>query len=321
MQRHDGMSVAIAIATLATGCTNDENRITDDIAGTDQPGTSHEPSSETTTTTTNETNTTTLTTTNTTVDADSTEATGTTPGGTADSDTTAGRGSTTGSPTDASSDTTTEGASSGMPLHEESFEGLDGAAWPAPWTPAGTAVVSATLDDGRGRLVGETGRVARMALPGFLETDVDVTITVAFDDWTRQGFGFYVRQNGGALQETMPPGQGYATYVEGGYLQSIGIWRETNGVEELLQAADVPGGMLAAGIPYHLRLQCQQEGASTRLRTRIWAMGEPEPDVWQVDLVDDTPELQGTAGSFALDVYNYDGMGGVLVDDLRADAL
>lgn len=315
MQRHDGMGVAVAIATLMTGCTNDGDLTNEDPTGTDQPGTGHEPN--TTTTTANET-TTATTTENTSVGSESAEDTGTTLSAT-DSDTTAVSESTTG-PTDASSGTT-GGSTFGMLPHEESFAGASGGPWPPPWTPAGTAVSSATLEDGRGRLVGETGRVARMALPGFTETDVDVTITVAFDDWTQQGFGFYVRQNGGALQETSPPGQGYAAYVEGGYLQSIGIWRETNGVEELLQAADVPGGMLAAGLPYHLRLQCQQEGASTRLRTRIWATGEPEPDTWQVELVDDTPVLQGTAGSFALDVYNYAGQGGVLVDDLRADPL
>lgn len=315
MQRHDGMSVAIAIATLAMGCTNDGDRTSDDAAGTDEPQTSSE--TNTTTTGTTITTTTALTTTNTTVVTDSAETTGTTIAGTGSVDTTAGGGSSVGT-TDGGS---TTGSSFGMLPHEESFEGPDGGPWPAPWTPAGTGVVSATLEDGRGRLVGQTGRVARMTLPGFAETDVDVTLTVAFDDWTQQGFGLYVRQNGGALQETVPPGQGYAAYVEGGFMQSIGIWRETNGVEELVEATGVPDGALVAGMPYHLRLQCQQEGALTRLRTRMWPVGEPEPETWQIDLVDDTPVLQGTAGSFALDVYNYAGTGGVLVDDLRADPL
>jgi large repetitive protein len=320
MQRHDGMGVALAMAMLITGCTNDGDRTTDDAAGTTEAQTSSEPGSETTTTntTTNTTAVTTNTTTNATGDPDSTGAADTTIAGTDDDTTTNESAGTTTDDTDGSG---TTGSSFGMLPHEELFEGPQGAPWPLPWTPAGTAVVSATLDDGRGRLVGQTGSVARMTLPGFVETDVDVTVTVVFDDWTQQGFGLYVRQNGGALQETTPPGQGYAAYVEGGFMQSIGVWRETNGVEELLQAADVPGGELVAGMPYHLRLQCQQAGALTHLRTRIWPAGGPEPDTWQVDLVDDTPVLQGAAGSFALDVYNYAGMGGVLVDDLRVDSL
>lgn len=60
--------------------------------------------------------------------------------------------------------------------------------------------------------------------------------------------------------------------------------------------------------------------APTRLRTRLWELGEPEPQTWQVDHLDDTPALQGTAGSFAVDVYNYAGTGGVLVDDLHIES-
>jgi hypothetical protein len=160
-----------------------------------------------------------------------------------------------------------------------------------------------------------------MVLPGFTESDVDVAITVRFDDWHQQGVGLYVRQNGGALQETTPPGQGYSTYVEGGYMQSIGIWRETNGVEELLAGTNVPGGALEPGVPYRLRLQCRQQGTSTLLRTRLWPLGEPEPVEWQVEILDDTPVLQDTLGSFAVDLYNYSGTGGVHVDDLLAEPL
>lgn len=220
-----------------------------------------------------------------------------------------------------SSGETTSSPPVGTPLYEESFDGPDGAPWPDPWFEAGDQVISSELIDGRGRFDGYTTNVARMVLPGFSETDVDIVITVEFDQWTEQGFGLYVRQNGGALLQTDPPGQGYAAYVEGGYMRFLGIWRETNGVEEPLANETVPGGELLPGVAYRLRLQCFTEGSGTRLRTRIWPEGDPEPGTWLVDIVDDTPELQGTAGSFAVDVYNYDQMGSVYVDDLIIEVM
>lgn len=219
-------------------------------------------------------------------------------------------------------DESSDGAepSGGLP-YVQGFAGVDGAAWPAPWATAGIHVITAELLGDRGRLAGDTGSVARMVLPGFSETDVDVTITIELDDWTQQGVGIYVRQNGGVLQQTDPAGQGYAAYVEGGYMRLLGVWRETNGVEEPLANAVVPGGELVSGQPYRLRFQCWSEGSATRLRTRIWPADAPEPADWLVDILDDTPVLQGTAGSFAVDVYNYTGTGSVHIDDLRIDPL
>lgn len=308
MQRHGTMTIAIAIAMVASSCTDDDDRA-DDGAGTIGPQTSGATTTNTTNTTTTATATTAGTVTAATTDGPVTTLDSTAGSSTADADD-------TDMPSTTTNGTDTGGGSSGA-LHDESFDGPDGAPWPEPWIAAGSAVISAELLGDRGRLVGQTARVARMVLPGFAETDVDITITVQFDDWAQQGFGVYMRQNGGALQETDPPGQGYATYVEGGFMQTIGIWRELDGVEVMLEGVPVPGGALEPGVPYRLRLQGRQEGPHTRLRTRIWLVGEPEPAAWQVDVIDDTPELQNTEGSFALDVYNYAGTGGVLVDDLR----
>jgi hypothetical protein len=320
MQRHGRMTISLAIAMSMSSCDEiDRGGAEGDTSETIGPQTSEDGRG--TTTDPDDTTTTTTTTKGDTID-DPSAADTARPESTDTSDSSDSEGtSTSGSESVGTSEDDGEAPPFGTLPFEESFEGLDGAPWPAPWAAAGTAVVSATLDHGRGRLTGATGQVARMVLPGFTESDVDVSITVQFDDWTQQGFGLYVRQNGGALQETEPPGQGYATYVEGGFMQSIGIWRETNGVEELLAAADVPGGALEAGVPYRLRVQCLQQGASTYLRTRIWPEDEPEPEAWQVELVDDTAVLQGAMGSFALDVYNYEGNGSVLVDDMRADPL
>jgi hypothetical protein len=181
----------------------------------------------------------------------------------------------------------------------------------------GTHVIEAVIDGGRARLSGETMQVARMALPGFDEVDVEVVVTVELDDWFQQGFGFYVRQNGGALLETDPPGQGYAVYTEGGFQRTLGLWREIDGVETMIASIPDPiaGGVLA-GTPYRVRFQCIQDGDATLLRAKMWPADAAEPEVWMVETTDSTPQLQDTAGSFAADVYNYSGTGSIRIDDL-----
>lgn len=41
-----------------------------------------------------------------------------------------------------------------------------------------------------------------------------------------------------------------------------------------------------------------------------------EPVAWTAEATDTQPELQGTAGSFAIDIYNHAGSGHVFLDDL-----
>ena len=316
MQRYDRMGMALTIAMLASSCAREDALTADSDETVGSEATSSEPNL-----TTNDPNdpepddTSGVASVGTDSGADASGTTGDAPEGTGSQETTADPDpdtSTGAAPGDADG-----GSMIGVLPFTESFEGVDGAPWPMPWEVVGAGVTLATIQDGRGRLEGGPGQLARMVLPGFDEADVDVTVTVTFDDWTEQGFGLYVRQNGGVLQETEPPGQGYCVYVEGGYMQSIGVWRETNGVEELLHGVEVPGGALQPGVPYQVRLHCRQEGTHTRLRARMWTLGEEEPAAWQVDMLDDTPVLQGISGSFAVDVYNYSGAGGVVVDDLH----
>jgi hypothetical protein len=206
----------------------------------------------------------------------------------------------------------------GDAIYGEDFEGADGSPWPDPWREIGTAVLSSEIVGGRGRLAGQETAVARIALPGFEETDVDIAVTVEFESWTQQGFGFYVRQNGGALLQTSTPGQGYAVYVEGGFERAIGAWREIGGVEEVLANVTEPiGEGLSDGVRYRIRFQCQQMGDVTALRIKLWPESESEPSAWQLEHTDGTPELQNTAGSFAVDLYNYAGTGSIFVDDIE----
>jgi len=203
------------------------------------------------------------------------------------------------------------------PLVHETFDGPDGAAWPAPWAAISQAVLLADLVDGTGRLTGDTGHNGRMLLPGFDAIDVDARIVVRLEDPSIQGVGLYARHNGGALQESLPHGEGYAVYVEGWGVPALGVWREIDGIEEIVAwiADPIPGGILP-GVDYVMRMQVVQAGAVTELRAKIWPAAEPEPPDWMVETTDASPSLQDVGGTFAIDIYNYEGTGSVFVDDL-----
>lgn len=253
--------------------------------------------------------------------ASSATGTATMPGTTAGSDSTdAGNPGSASDPDSSSGDTIGD---PGGALFEEDFEGIDdNASWPAPWTIVGGNVLGATVQAGRGALAGITGATGRIALPGFDERDVEVLVTFEIGDWNAQGFGFYVRQNGGALTQTQPPGQGYAVFIEGFFMQALGVWREIDGVEELLAAAPDPiAGGFVDGARYTIRYRVEQTARGTQLRARVWPEGEPEPARWAVDFVDTTPQLQDIGGSFAVDVYNAAGTGPVFADDIVVTAL
>lgn len=239
----------------------------------------------------------------------------------ASEDSTAGSDAADTDPSSDSGESTETGSPSGT-VYSETFDGMDGDPWPRPWVQAGTGIVESQLASGRARMTGQETTVGRMVAPGFDEQDVDATISVTFDNLPAQGFGFYVRQNGGSLQRTEPAGQGYAVFIEGNGQAAIGLWRETNGVEELLVETGSPfEAGIKFGIPYRVRFSCEQVGSETQLRTKIWPEGDDEPDAWQLELVDATPELQNIGGGFAVDVYNYRGTAGVEIDDMVVERL
>ncbi|MCA9729428.1 MAG: T9SS type A sorting domain-containing protein [Candidatus Eisenbacteria bacterium] len=205
--------------------------------------------------------------------------------------------------------------------YTETFSAPDGSAWPTPWFAGGQHVTVWDVQNARGRLNGDPGFVARMILPDFAEVDVEVSVTFEFEDVANQGIGFYVRQNGGTLQEYLPHGQGYAMFLKGDWLwpEDLGIWREIDGVETQFATGydPVPGG-LENGVRYRLRYRVTQDDpATTRLQAKVWPESDPEPSLWTVETTDTRTELQGTAGSFAADIYNFSGFGHIFLDDLE----
>jgi hypothetical protein len=203
----------------------------------------------------------------------------------------------------------------------QSFDGPDGSPWPAPWTAITPHVTVQDLQGNRARLNGTLQNVARMALPGFAETDVEVTVTVEFANVAGQGFGFYVRQNGGYLQDTLPHGQGYAMFLKGGWgwPEDLGIWHELDGVEiQFGNGYNPVAGGLQDDTPYRLRFRVtQQDASTTNLQAKVWPAAQGEPLPWTVEVTGTAPVLQGTAGSFAIDIYNQSGADPIFVDDLE----
>lgn len=205
-------------------------------------------------------------------------------------------------------------------VYFESFTGTNGASWPTPWIQGSSHVTVKDLQNGRARLNGDPGFVARMLMPEFPMPDVEVTVTFEFENVANQGIGFYVRQNGGTLREYLPHGQGYALFLKGawGWPEDLGLWREIDGVEtQFAWGTDPVGVGLQNGTRYQLRFRVTQlDAATTRLQARVWPEGQAEPVAWTIEANDSQPELQSTSGAYAIDIYNYSGFQHIFVDDL-----
>jgi hypothetical protein len=49
---------------------------------------------------------------------------------------------------------------------------------------------------------------------------------------------------------------------------------------------------------YTMKLRVEPQENQATVRGKIWLRDEPEPDSWTIELVDRTPNLQGTPGVF-----------------------
>jgi hypothetical protein len=182
----------------------------------------------------------------------------------------------------------------------------DGAAWPAAWSVAG-GVDTADVAGGRGRLRPAPTNYSLGRMKASVPTrDVEVNFTLVFEQQSTQGVGFYVRQNGGYLQQTNPNGQGYAIFVEGfrGFPR-LGLWKEQGGVETELAFSNLAQPYVD-GLVYAARFRVFQQSASTtHLYGKVWLASDPEPADWIVDVADSSvAALQGTTGGIAVDSWS-----------------
>lgn len=201
----------------------------------------------------------------------------------------------------------------------ETFDGIpNGSPWPAPWI-ATTGVLLADVQNGRGRLVPIISdySLARMVVPMSC-TNVEGSFTFEMTDPQNQGVGFYLRQNGGYLTDTMPPGAGYCSFSQAFTAPNgISLWREIDG-QEIILAPYTPSPIMG-GVEYAVRFRVTQlDPATTRLQTRIWATTDAEPVTWDIDMTDSTASLQNQAGGLAIDVWSMPVVAAsdVFVDDI-----
>jgi gluconolactonase len=220
--------------------------------------------------------------------------------------------------------------SCGETLFAETFTAANGASWPAAWSPIGSVDVADVQGNrGRFRPTPSGYSLARvfvsLAAPE-TAVDLEVSFTVEFEDLATQGVGFYARANGGYLDQSVPPGQGYAVFVEGfrGF-HGIGVWREVNGVEQSILIDTSLA--LTDDVPYRVRFRVHQEDATTtRLQARLWPASDPEPLLWNVDATDITPQLQGIGGGIGADSWSEITWPGPIVahtflDDVQVDPI
>ncbi|MDJ0656012.1 MAG: hypothetical protein QNJ40_17750 [Xanthomonadales bacterium] len=191
--------------------------------------------------------------------------------------------------------------------YQENFALDDGDPWPEPWVAVGSVDV-ADVQGGGARLRPTPGgySLARMYAPVDTQ-DVELSFTFRLEDATTQGVGFYVRSNGGYLDETLPAGEGYAVFLEGTFRgrPGISVWKEENGREQELQNGTNTVPPPQQSVNYRVRLRVHQEDAeNTRLQAKMWPVGDPEPPGWQVSHLDATAVLQNVSGGIAVDSWS-----------------
>lgn len=192
-------------------------------------------------------------------------------------------------------------------LHAEPFATADGSVWPAPWAALGN-VAAADIQQQMARLrpVPTGYSLARMGTM-LTTSNVEVRFSLRFEDVATQGVGFYVRQNGGYLTQTVPHGQGYAVFIEGGFrnLPGISLWKELDGTEMQIAHAPAPTPALTGGADYRVRYQVLQiDAAQTLSRAKLWLAGSDEPAAWQTSVLDVSPTLQNISGGIAVDSWS-----------------
>ena len=209
------------------------------------------------------------------------------------------------------------GASAGdARAYAADFDLPDQAGWPAPWLEAGEVDVAELVSGAlRFRPLPSGYSLARLVADRGTR-DVEVRFRVRFDDVSSQGVGFYVRQNGGYLDQTTPVGEGYAVFVEGFRgTPGIGIWKEDAGHEISLDILFDEALGLVDDVWFVVRFRALQiDAAQTLLQAKLWPEGDAEPAAWQVEVVDATPSLQGIGGGIALDSWSSIQSPGPIVD-------
>lgn len=212
----------------------------------------------------------------------------------------------------------------GEVLFQENFTIADSTDWNGynQWQESGNEVALAEIVNNQAKLIPLASgySLARMIHP-VENLNAEATYSIYFENANSQGVGFYLRSNGGYLDQTTPTGQGYGVFVERFDVQGagIGVWYENDGTEISFIRFYDPSFEILDETEYRVRYQVFQESpTTTRLRARFWQAGTTEPNQWQVSYLDDFAPLQNTSGGILVDSWSTQ-QNGIITDAIRID--
>lgn len=175
--------------------------------------------------------------------------------------------------------------------------------------------------DGLGRIAAKPGGGPSAIMETVAATDVDLHALVSTATAVADGLGsgLYVslvgRRRAYGLQYS-----GKVSIKNGGVV-GISVARITgSGTSDVDLAQKLTGIVVLPNEAVHARFQFVGTNP-TRLRGKLWTRDEPEPDAWDVEATDTTPELQqqgsvGLAAYFSMSATAAEGV--ALVDDFLA---
>jgi len=211
----------------------------------------------------------------------------------------------------------------------ENFSGTNGDAWPSGWSiTSGAATLAVDIQNNRGHLSSNSydGLNSNTALTRVYNSSVnlqsaDVVFTVRFENFSSQGVGFYLRQNGGYLTDSVTNGQGYGVFLEGNS-NDFGLWYELNGVEIKITGVYNPPITILDDTEYQIRYQVEQININDTIqRAKIWLITNSEPASWNIETTTSIANLQNISGGIAVDLFNYSGTDSVYLDDISVSRI
>jgi hypothetical protein len=163
-------------------------------------------------------------------------------------------------------------------IHHETFTGADGSALPSPWAVVSTAG-TITIQNNRATWVSANNHWYNYGATNYPEWDMTATFS------------------GGTVNAGL-----HARFVDSTNRYRARFTNTTGQTEVQLarSATQVTGSPVVrsdiGNSDYKLRFRGTIEGASLRLRLRIWKAADPEPTTWDVNFLDTSPLPAGPLG-------------------------
>jgi hypothetical protein len=204
----------------------------------------------------------------------------------------------------------------GGPLYAATFDGADGAAWPAAWTTSTAAGGTAALQGGAGRLAFGTasGSYARAQLTGLAaRADADVTFSYQWRDAAAKGYLGVTLRGSGGWSGAYRPATGYGLELSS-TSTSLVLRRTVNGTATDLQT--VPNAQAIGSAEQWVRLRV----VGSTIQVKTWLDGQAEPLAWRATLTDTSVTAAGQVFLSYVRSSSATAARAVDVDDVRVTA-